>query len=397
MKRNFLTKNSNLELAAVCKTTDYTLLQSQTIDWLRFPLCIVVVFIHNLGYREYQIPIDTFATFNSYDLYNLIRITFSNVLTKIAVPVFFVISGYLFFSKIEKWNYTVYLKKIKTRFKTLFIPYILWNSLFIVITILLKFYAFRENAIDNIILYFNENKIWNLYWECNIWNVAKVNWLGSYMPETGPANLSLWYLRNLIVVILFTPLVYIYIKKTKLFGMIILALAYITGIFINIPGISITAFFFFILGAYMSLNKRNIVLTFRKIEKPTYFYTFIFLILTIIYDGLNTKLGNIFFPFYIIGGVICAFNIASRLLEANKVRVNRTLAKSSFFIYCIHLIYINYVSEKVIDIALPGDSFIILLMNYIAKPLLTVLICLTIYILMRKYTPKLLNIFMGGR
>ena len=32
------------------KESDYVLLQSQTIDWLRFPLAVAVVFIHSFGY-----------------------------------------------------------------------------------------------------------------------------------------------------------------------------------------------------------------------------------------------------------------------------------------------------------------------------------------------------------
>lgn len=36
-------------------------------------------------------------------------------------------SGYLFFKNLEYWNNQEYVKKIKSRFWTLFIPYILWN------------------------------------------------------------------------------------------------------------------------------------------------------------------------------------------------------------------------------------------------------------------------------
>lgn len=84
---------------------NYTDLQSRTIEWLRFPLVVAVVFIHSFGEpKEYVLPLQNISTFSGVDIYNLTRICFSHVLTHIAVPVFFVISGYLFFYNVKEFT-----------------------------------------------------------------------------------------------------------------------------------------------------------------------------------------------------------------------------------------------------------------------------------------------------
>lgn len=62
------------------KESDYVLLQSQTIDWLRFPLAVAVVFIHSFGYPlTYTLPALNIHSFSGMDVYNVIRICFSHV------------------------------------------------------------------------------------------------------------------------------------------------------------------------------------------------------------------------------------------------------------------------------------------------------------------------------
>ena len=57
------------------KESDYVLLQSQTIDWLRFPLAVAVVFIHSFGYPlTYTLPALNIHSFSGMDVYNVIDV-----------------------------------------------------------------------------------------------------------------------------------------------------------------------------------------------------------------------------------------------------------------------------------------------------------------------------------
>ena len=93
-------------------------LQSQTINWLRFPLIVLVVFIHNQGkgtsLSDVIIP---WGAMQGTDYYNLLRLFITSVFARIAVPTFFIISGYLFFIKIDSFNYRIYKSKIRQRIK----------------------------------------------------------------------------------------------------------------------------------------------------------------------------------------------------------------------------------------------------------------------------------------
>ena len=70
-------------------------LQSDTITWLRFPLIVGVVFIHDnitLGQNSEII--------NPFWFDCVIRL-FSDVFPRVCVPLFFIISGFLFFTLCE--------------------------------------------------------------------------------------------------------------------------------------------------------------------------------------------------------------------------------------------------------------------------------------------------------
>ena len=99
-------------------------LLSKTISYLRFPLIVGVVFIHNK-----MAEINVQGDIVSYDDWPWLTYTmdfFSSVLPTIAVPLFFFISGFLFFYKVD-FDKNVYIKKLKSRYHTLVIPYLIWN------------------------------------------------------------------------------------------------------------------------------------------------------------------------------------------------------------------------------------------------------------------------------
>ena len=63
-------------------------LQSRVVAWLRFPLIVLVAYIHYYG-PEIQ-PKDYIGT----DIYNYLMILMSHVISRSAVPTFFLISGF---------------------------------------------------------------------------------------------------------------------------------------------------------------------------------------------------------------------------------------------------------------------------------------------------------------
>src|SRR5574344_1966684 len=110
--------------------------QSKAIDALRFPLIIMVVFIHTPGSPDLWSTNINWAEMDAMQWYNVLRLLFSIIIPNIAVPSFFLISGYLFFITFKSWDTSLYKSKVKRRIYTLLIPYFLWC---LIISVFAKF------------------------------------------------------------------------------------------------------------------------------------------------------------------------------------------------------------------------------------------------------------------
>lgn len=381
---------------------DYTLLQYQTIEWLRFPLAVAVVFIHSFGYPAiYTLPTLSMQEFSGMDIYNIIRICFSHVVTHVAVPTFFLISGFLFFNgkadNLDTWAW--WKMKYKRRFRTLVIPYFLWNLIAIlsVLLVIIGTFFLSGKPLSRIFDYFVENHWLHLFWDSEIWGEDRLNWLGLAVPSTAPVNVPLWFLRDLLVTVVIAPVIYWLVKYLKYYYVFILAFCYVSKIWFDIPGLSITAIFFFSLGAFYSIRGINLVMEFKKIKLISFVGGVPLLLITIYFDGNNTAIGFLLYPFFIIMGVCATFNLAVCLVESGKVKVYPVLSKSAFFIYATHALLVLFVSQLICSKILYWNNPVILTLRYFLTPVLAVGICLTLYFVMKKRVPKLLGVLTGGR
>ena len=101
---------------------------SKAIDNLRLPMAIMVVAIHCYFFNSLNInalPSKWGGVFVEW-IINICSI----VLTDCAVPMFFVISGYLFFLRQDDgFTWAQYKAKMLRKCKTLLLPFFIWNIL----------------------------------------------------------------------------------------------------------------------------------------------------------------------------------------------------------------------------------------------------------------------------
>lgn len=349
-----------------------------SFDLLRFPLAIVILVVHVFSVTGYQWS----QGISQVQLISIVQDFINAFLRGHSVPIFFFISGYVFFLG-RNLTFTSYWKKLKTRFFSLFLPYMIWNTIALLVAIFVSIKFKRELSI-------NIENVISCFWECNGEIIGLPNNLK--LPINGPT----WFLRNLMLVVIITPLLNVLLKghRGNFFMAILfsLYLCYNWGIEILVP---ITSLLFFSFGAYISLN--NGLDTIKKFGK-TSICTYIVLgtIYLLFNDEIPNNYLNLLMGIKIFVGIFVAYNFSHWLLKTGCCKVNTFLASSSFFIYISHGIIYGYVLKFMLILIQPETTFGMFIV-YIMACFLIIAVLLFVYYIIKRYIPSLTLILTGGR
>lgn len=330
-------------------------------------ICMVMVIVIHSHYTEAQGHAIAMAIQNFCG---------TNGLSSIAVPMFFIISGYLFF---HNTNTAIdCLPKIKKRVITLGIPYLFWNVAILVFFIIVAYTPFHK-YINSTIIESNESISMFLY-ECLI----------------KPAGFHLWFLRDLLLLVLASPIIYICVRYLRLIFLIII----LSTTFINYDFSSIL---YFSLGAYLALGNYST----KHINKPLKHLLFILsgiyfcLGLTVaVFDIKLYLYTNAYKTSYILAGLLFMWMLYDYMIAkftfSNKIRcLWLNIGAYSFFIYCFHeptFALIKKVMLSLFNVSTP--SLIIL---YFCNVLIMIWIAYIAGITLEKFFPKIYKIISGGR
>ena len=357
-------------------------LQSKVISFLRFPLIVGVVLIHtqigtiNGMVANLKAPLMFGGVF---PLYESTLYLFAQVLTRIAVPLFFLFSGFLFFHKTNGFTIKIYAYKLKKRVRTLLIPYLFWNILFVVCIISVG--KLFPDSTESIIGEGYTIKDWLLtLWDCN---------------NTGcPISYQFWFIRDLMMVVLFTPLIHWLTKKFGCLLPLLFGIFWLMGWWFKTAGFSINAFFFFTLGAYFSITRRNFV----ELVKPhVVFLGILYLILVIIVFCAKSYDWVIYVKrVSILLGIVFAIAVSAVYIAKGKWKVNTFLAESSFFIYAYHIIALPTILRVLLFI-IPCTTDFRATILYFLWAATAIFIGLILYYFLKKWLPKTTAFITGGR
>ena len=207
---------------------------SRKITILSFVSIMVVLYIH-VSFDPSELP----------DINLYIQKGIAGVWGRLAVPMFFCISGFLYFQKIKSIG-DVYVK-VKKRFRSLVIPFIIAACVFVLFFYILSLIPgagkFQKNS-------FFEGFVFTIP---NLLQYTFISTHGLFHGE--PWAYHLWFLRDLIVIIITTPLAYYIFKNGSL-----LIIATTALLFYFITNIEIfSSFFWFYLGfpILLYLNKKS--------------------------------------------------------------------------------------------------------------------------------------------
>ena len=380
---------------------------SESINMLRFPLAILVVFVHSFG-ADIDVSELHASGLTGLAVYDYIRLFFSVVIARSAVPIFFIISGYLLFLKVEEYNKTVYISKLRKRWHSLVIPYFSWIVLLILWTLMFKVGGILLHGKPwvGILDYFQNNGYLHMLWDSSVWE-ERTTWLGIETHNSGPALLSFWYMRDLIIMVVISPAIYWFIKKIKFVFIILLLAIYTFDIKCSlISGTLACASLFFSIGAYFALKKLDFT---EALWKWRHLICPIAILLMIYQTYSGSAMGNtmslMIHPWLVIIQSFAIIIVASVLCRYQKVyETNKKLARYSFFIYAFHPFILTYEIKAFKKIALLvdnqiliSDTWYMMTLNYIAIPLICVGVCIGIYRFMLKFIPDVLEMIVGER
>lgn len=331
-------------------------------------LSVMVFLIHISSFGQYR---DT--EFNSVN--NFFSNLFSHTLTETAVPLFFIISGALFF---RNYSDNKYIEKLRTRLHSLVVPYLLWNIISMVFAIVTS-YTFMSN-------YFVGREKFVI----SLSNVL----LGIFHHK---CNNPFWFVFNLFFFVIISPIINMLLCSKRSVLISVSVITIFVQLNIGLPDIIFSfksSIVYYMIGAiigkfymdkFVSISKKNDIIISG----------------IICVCGVGLFLGTEYdlyeLPIIIKIVVISVISLALwKLLDPLTEKVkNIDFMKNSFFVFALH-INVSAVVTKLLYILLPkrGEFAII---NFLLTVVITLCIINTISMVLKKYFKPIYSILSGAR
>ncbi len=271
-----------------------------------------------------------------------------------AVPLFFIISGYLFFYR--KGNLSVIKQSIYKRFKTLFIPYVVWCTLFVM-----------QLWLASLVKPLNQDYFSIL----NEGDFVEILRFLKRMYIAPPLAFHLWYVRDLIAVVALSPLIFLCQRKHP--SVFLLVVVFVCGMLKLIPWLSWPLTWFSI-GSYFALSNKELLQLNNRWIAVVMLIGYIGITGWLIYNGMHTTADKWYsFPVILLG-VIGIWNTYD-IIGIHKYFPSY-LTDQTFFLYCAHVPFLTIVSTLLFPII--PQSALVEGVAYLIPAIVTCIVLITI-------------------
>ena len=350
---------------------------SLRLNLLRFPLIVGVVFIHaaarevTLADRSIQAPHSQFTEFVT----NVV----SQGVARIAVPLFYLISGYLFFLGFE-WSRRNYWAKVRSRTKTLLIPYVFWNCFTLAIIGLAQAVPASRMYLSGRIP--------------SVANFTAADYLNNVFGITvNPIAYQFWFIRDLMIMVLLAPAVYAVFLLVPTSFLTMLFLLWFLGAWpVAIPA-SVAALFF-CAGGYLAWNGKSLFAIDRVGPVVVLAYAPI-----VVLDALlkNQPFSPYLHKVGILVGVAAALYVTKFVAKSDKLKMwLLSLGAASFFVFATHQPLLT-ILRKALNVAVSPASPLMSLGLHFLIPMMLIAILVVTHRLLCVMAPRLTSIVTGGR
>lgn len=305
----------------------------------------------------------------------------SGMMGRCAVPLFYVISGYLFFLKVPDGMASIY-GKMRKRVGTLVVPYIIGCLFFVGFGVLMA-------VLPGVSKYMNSSVM-------PLFSKPVGEILRSIFYDAGngsPCAFQLWFLRDLILIVATSPLWYLCLKHLKWgFVAVVFVLTYL-----DVPHVPFYSLFWFVLGGQLTKAKIEMGGVSGRIKVAIFG---LFLIISIVQllspDMLEWNLLRI--PIIMLG-IVGIWGLYDALVEKKFYLSHHKwlgiVCHFTFFIYLFHEPTLNVV-RKLIVVMLSKNE-LGYLTSYLLSPWIFTVCAVFAGLLFRKYLPRVYNVCTGGR
>jgi len=302
----------------------------------------------------------------------------SKGIARIAVPLFFLISGYLFYLTYD-FSLKGIFDKYKKRIKSLVIPYLFWSLFGVLLFLLLQSIPLSKTFFTNELI--------------KDYSLSQF----VYTLLISPIPYQLWFIRDLIMLVVFSPLIGYLTKSTKGIWVLFLVILWYAAPK-TFEFFSNESLLFFTAGCFFAFEKSKPLLN-QSLSK----YSLYFLIPWLLTVCLTTYLltfdrgGSILTFLNNTGiwiGLLAVWSLYD-LVEREQIIKYSTYFASSFIIFVFH--------EPLLTILVKGMFFLwgktdaSSLLIYLLAPLLVITFCIFLRSLWLRVAPRFYDFATGGR
>ncbi len=311
---------------------------------------------------------------------DLVRYVVSQELARIAVPLFFLISGYLFF---YRWQVTPagYTAKLRARLRTLLVPFLFWN--------LLTLAAFTvAQAWPLTAPYFSGRKMLISDYGLGDYLAALVGW------GREPIAYQFWFIRDLMLLVLLVPAIHAILRIAPRLAVVVLAALWLLEAWpLGMPAAQATLFFVAGCAAAIHGLEVSIIDRFGKSLAALFVLTLI----TDAWFGSSGNLGPAINKLNITVGVVWMLWLSGRVLAMERHKGTLLwLSTASFFVFAAHEPLLTLL-RKISFRLLQPESHGMLLVLYFALPVTVICGLVVASVVLRHTLPRLFALVTGGR
>ena len=272
--------------------------------------------------------------------------------------------------------------KIRKRAKTLLLPYVVWNVIFVLWYFVLQNLPLVSSMINNDVV-------------GSITSNGALN--GLYVLFIKPIAFQLWFLRDLIIYVVLSPVILWFLKRIKWGLPVLLFIASWVGLILLPSEIKIWGAFFFVLGGYMGVFHSLEDIS-RWLKKPIIVAAFLLYLSNAVCIPFVASILPGSAIFFMLCGVLSiwgGYDVLFTKVDSRIASIMAKLGKYSFFVYCFHEPVLNII--KKVGLGVIGASNANLIVLYLINPIVMYALTFGIAKVLQNNIPKLYSVLTGGR